>query len=227
MVKAWKLSQNSQESGINQPLLSIEEFCDLTGCRYYEFPAIKHMQVQGANNASFILPEYQKDKNGNQNEAGNQPSAAEWLEKLAIVQNKHNYPYRDELIIDREHLPDFDAKLKIFFEEHLHEDDEIRLAIDGSGYFDCRNRLNDEWLRVEMVAGDLLILPAGIYHRFCLDDRSQFIHVIRLFQQDPKWTPINRPLGNDNPCRKEYCKKYQVESGPTSAFESDRLPHEE
>lgn len=61
-------------------------------------------------------------------------------------------------------------QLKNFFTEHLHADEEIRFILDGSGYFDVRN-LKDQWIRVELVKNDMIVLPAGIYHRFIVDSK--------------------------------------------------------
>lgn len=126
-------------------------------------------------------------------------------ERLAALRDARGYSYADIITIHPEKLPDFEKKIASFFEEHIHDAEEIRYIIGGSGYFDVRST-DDEWIRVHVKAGDLMTLPEGIYHRFTCDE-ERIIHAMRLFKGQPIWTPFNRPQ-EDHPSRKKYVSEY-------------------
>ncbi|KAI8438938.1 hypothetical protein MSG28_011254 [Choristoneura fumiferana] len=123
---------------------------------------------------------------------------------LDKIKKERDYKYEDELVILKECLPDYEERLKAFYTEHLHPDEEIRLVLEGSGYFDVRDR-SDQWIRIEFRTGDMIILPSGIYHRFTLDF-TNYIKLKRIFSEEPQWVSYNRPA-DDMTCRKEYVRK--------------------
>ncbi|MCA9716745.1 MAG: cupin domain-containing protein [Myxococcales bacterium] len=86
--------------------------------------------------------------------------------------------------------PNLDGICAKFKDEHLHTDDEVRLVLDGEGIFDIRGA-DDRWIRVQVERGDLLIVPAQLYHRFFLTERKH-IRCVRLFKDASGWTPHYR-----------------------------------
>ncbi|KMZ56409.1 Acireductone dioxygenase (Fe(2+)-requiring) [Zostera marina] len=128
--------------------------------------------------------------------------------ELKKIRKDRGYSYMDIIEVCPEKLQNYEEKLKNFYEEHLHVDEEIRYCLEGSGYFDVRDG-NDGWIRVALKKGGMIVLPAGIYHRFTLDTNN-YIKAMRLFVGEPIWTPYNRP--HDHlPARKEYLMTLEKE----------------
>ncbi|KAH8821597.1 1,2-dihydroxy-3-keto-5-methylthiopentene dioxygenase-like protein [Xylogone sp. PMI_703] len=162
---------------------------------------------------------YDNDKNADQREPhdSGRSVSTDYLEKLGVLYyripeeesvnklaSERQYKNRDVITVSPEKMGAiYEEKVKMFFDEHIHEDEEIRYIRDGAGYFDVRSE-NDEWVRIQLEKDDLIILPAGIYHRFTTDSNN-YIVAMRLFKEEPKWTPLNRSEEVDNNTfRKQY-----------------------
>lgn len=138
-------------------------------------------------------------------------------EELKKIRKDRGYSYMDLIEVCPEKLPNYEDKIKSFFEEHLHTDEEIRYCLGGSGYFDVRSQ-SDRWIRVAVKKGGMIVLPAGIYHRFTLD-ANNYIKAMRLFVGEPVWTPYNRP--HDHlPARKEYVETFVNKEAGSHAIEA-------
>lgn len=94
------------------------------------------------------------------------------LSDVDALASERGYKNRDEVKVSPQTMGDaYEDKVRSFFHEHLHEDEEIRYIRGGRGYFDVRNE-GDEWVRIELEKDDLIILPPGIYHRFTTDETN-------------------------------------------------------
>jgi len=125
--------------------------------------------------------------------------------RLNKLRDDRGYSYADIITVHPDHLPGYDDKVKSFFEEHIHDAEEIRYVLSGSGFFDVRD-YDDKWVRVHVKQGDLMTLPEGIYHRFTTDF-NDVIQAMRLFIGQPVWTPFNRPC-DEHPSRQKFVEEF-------------------
>ncbi len=94
----------------------------------------------------------------------------EYLEKLGVLYYRfpneqdveklaqdRSYKNKDVITVSPEKMGDvYEDKVKMFFNEHLHEDEEIRYIRDGAGFFDVRSE-GDEWVRIQLEKDDLIV----------------------------------------------------------------------
>ncbi|XP_074547421.1 acireductone dioxygenase [Halichoeres trimaculatus] len=126
--------------------------------------------------------------------------------ELQKIRKEQGYSYMDIITIRSDTLPNYDDKLKVLFTEHLHVDDEIRYILDGNAYFDVRDK-QDRWIRIFLTKGELITLPAGIYHRYTPDE-TEYTKAMRLFVGEPVWKAYNRPA-DEFEIRQKYIASLQ------------------
>jgi len=91
--------------------------------------------------------------------------------------------------------PNLDAMLQKFSSEHWHDEDEVRLIVEGRGLFHI-HLPGGPVFAIEVERGDLIRVPRGTHHWFdlCGDRR---IRAVRLFQDQSGWTPHYTKSGVD------------------------------
>jgi 1,2-dihydroxy-3-keto-5-methylthiopentene dioxygenase len=84
-------------------------------------------------------------------------------------------------------VPGLDAMLAKFDREHWHDEDEIRLIVDGRGLFHV-NPGQGGVVCIEVEAGDWIRVPQGTLHWFHVCEARR-CRAIRVFQDASGWTP--------------------------------------
>ncbi|MCO5551209.1 hypothetical protein L7F22_004708 [Adiantum nelumboides] len=129
------------------------------------------------------------------------------VENNAVLENmkrERGYQYCETVTVAPGVMEGYETRTKQFYEEHLHPYPESRLILDGTGYWDVRDR-DGKWIRFQVKKGHLVVLPPGMYHRFTLDHRS-YIKALLLYSNYPKRIDVMRPFGDDLQARKDYVK---------------------
>lgn len=98
------------------------------------------------------------------------------------------YKHTDEIRVSQTNKDE--QLLEKLFAEHFNEDEQLRLVTDGSCYVDVRSK-SDTWIRMQLTAGDLIVLPAGMFHRSTLDE-SDYCATMRVFRDAQRWAPVFR-----------------------------------
>ena len=117
-----------------------------------------------------------------------------WAPKIDELKQRGGYVVADVIDVKPE-TPNLDAMLKRFSSEHWHDEDEVRLIVEGRGLFHIHPK-DRPVFALEVEAGDLIRVPRGTHHWFdlCGDRR---IRAIRLFQDSSGWTPHYTESGED------------------------------
>ena len=120
---------------------------------------------------------------------------AAYAGKIDALKARGGYVTADVIDVKPE-TPGLDAMLAKFNSEHWHDEDEVRLIVEGRGLFHIHPADGGPVFAIEVEAGDLIRVPRGTHHWFdlCGDRR---IRAIRLFQDTAGWTPHYTQSGVD------------------------------
>lgn len=99
--------------------------------------------------------------------------------RISRVKAERRVTASDIFTID-DHISDFEHKLEQFYEPITKNEDSVFLIMDGSAYYDVEVE-EDDWIRINVERGDLIVIPSGRNHRFTLTPQNKVI-IQRFFQ---------------------------------------------
>jgi len=117
-----------------------------------------------------------------------------YASKLDELKARGGYVTADVIDVKPD-TPGLDTMLAKFNSEHWHDEDEVRMIVEGRGLFHIHPP-DATVFAIEVEGGDLIRVPKGTHHWFdlCGDRR---IRAIRLFQDPSGWTPHYTQSGVD------------------------------
>ena len=115
---------------------------------------------------------------------------------LKPLMEKGGYQTADVIRVDG-HTPNLEEIRAKFIREHTHSEDEVRVFIEGQGFFwfHMEGR-DDEVFALLCEQGDLISVPADTKHWFDLGDPPK-VRAIRIFTDQAGWVPHYTNSGID------------------------------
>jgi 1,2-dihydroxy-3-keto-5-methylthiopentene dioxygenase len=108
---------------------------------------------------------------------------AAYADEIDALKRDHGYQAVDVARVRADH-PDRAAIRDKFLSEHRHDEDEVRVFVEGSALFYLRDAGQVHLTVCE--AGDMISVPAGIRHWFDMGPAPRFT-AIRLFTSPEGW----------------------------------------
>ena len=127
-------------------------------------------------------------------DAGADVVLAAYAGKIDELKARGGYVIADVIDVNSD-TPGLDAMLARFNTEHWHDEDEVRLIVEGRGLFHIHPP-DGPVFAIEVEPGDLIRVPRGTHHWFDLCGERR-IRAIRLFQDRSGWTPHYTQSGLD------------------------------
>jgi 1,2-dihydroxy-3-keto-5-methylthiopentene dioxygenase len=121
-------------------------------------------------------------------EATNEQVLAAYDHQLKPLMDKGGYQTADVIHVDGQ-TPNLEAIREKFIREHTHSEDEVRVFVEGQGFFWFHKEGRDnEVFALLCEQGDLISVPANTKHWFDLG-ASPKLRAIRIFTDQAGWIP--------------------------------------
>jgi len=115
---------------------------------------------------------------------------------LKPLMNKGGYQTADVIRVDG-HTPNLEGIREKFIREHTHSEDEVRVFVEGQGFFWFHKEgRDDDVFALLCERGDLISVPANTKHWFDLGDIPK-VCAIRIFTDQAGWVPQYTNSGID------------------------------